>query len=364
MSADAISRRTFAGGLAALALSRRAWAQGYAGLGETAEGFAQVTPGKVFSFPADHGPHPEFRIEWWYLTANLIDANGAPCGLQWTLFRQAMRPGPQAEGWANQQVWMGHAAVTRADTHRFNELLARGGVGQAGVEPKPFAAWIDAWEMKGSARTDDHTLAPLELKASGSDFSYALILEADRPVVLQGDGGFSRKSDRGQESNQASYYYSQPFFHACGMLTIDDKTVDVTGQAWMDREWSSQPLASDQTGWDWLSLHLNSGDKLMLYRLRQTDGRNSTSGNWITADGRTQQIAGADIQMIPMPPVEVAGRKLPLEWKIAIPSRSLSIACRPLNSKAWMGTGFSYWEGPISFTGSHDGVGYLEMTGY
>ena len=360
MSADRISRRAFAGGLASLALARGAGAQGYAGLGETADGFAPVTPGREFSFPADHGPHPEFRIEWWYLTANLTDARGAACGLQWTLFRQATQSGPQLEGWANQQLWMGHAAVTRADTHRFNELFARGGVGQAGVEAKPFAAWIDAWEMKGSARSDDHMLAPLELKASGTDFSYALTLEADRPVVLEGDAGFSRKSERGQ----ASYYYSQPFFRARGLLTIDDRPIEVSGQAWMDREWSSQPLGPDQTGWDWLSLHLHSGDKVMLYRLRQADGHDYPFGNWISADGSTQQIAGADIRMTPKAPVEIAGRKLPVEWQIAIPSRSISIACKPLNAKAWMATGFSYWEGPISFAGSHDGVGYLEMTGY
>ena len=80
MSADRISRRAFAGGIAALALARRAGAQGYAGLGATADGFTKVTPGKTFTFPADHGPHPEFRIEWWYLTANLVDSSGAACG--------------------------------------------------------------------------------------------------------------------------------------------------------------------------------------------------------------------------------------------------------------------------------------------
>jgi len=104
MSADRISRRTFAASIAALAFVRRASAQGYAGLGEAADGFAKVTPGRTFTFPADHGPHPEFRIEWWYLTANLVDGSGAACGLQWTLFRQAARPGPQGEGWANQQM--------------------------------------------------------------------------------------------------------------------------------------------------------------------------------------------------------------------------------------------------------------------
>src|SRR3954465_12820584 len=114
-----ISRRAFAGGLAALGVSRTpALAQGFAGLGENAEGFSVVVPGKIFAFPADHGPHPEFRIEWWYVTANLVDASGVAYGAQWTLFRHATKPGVQLESWANQQLWMGHAAVTRSDMHR------------------------------------------------------------------------------------------------------------------------------------------------------------------------------------------------------------------------------------------------------
>ncbi|OAF15239.1 lipocalin-like domain-containing protein [Bradyrhizobium neotropicale] len=360
MSAERISRRTFAGGIAAFAFARRAGAQGYAGLGDTADGFAPVTPGKVFAFPGDHGPHPEFRIEWWYLTANLTDASGAACGLQWTLFRQATQPGPQGEGWANQQVWMGHAAVTRTDTHRFSELFARGGVGQAGVEAKPFIAWIDDWEMRGSERTDDRTLAPLTLRASGIDFSYALTLEANRPVVLQGDAGYSRKSERGQ----ASYYYSQPFFRVRGTLSIDDKPVNVSGQAWMDREWSSQPLSPDQSGWDWFSLHLPDDEKLMLYRLRQKDGRENLFGNWITPDGRSVEIAAPANSLTPLAMTEIDGRKLPTSWRVSLPGHGLAIETAPLNPRSWMGTGFSYWEGPISFTGTHNGVGYLELTGY
>jgi predicted secreted hydrolase len=356
-----MTRRAFAGALAMLGLSRRpAFAQGFAGLGENAEGFAQVTPGRNFSFPADHGPHPDFRIEWWYLTANLVDTAGAPCGLQWTLFRQAMRPGPQIEGWANQQVWMGHAAVTRADTHHFSERFARGGIGQSAVEAKPFSAWIDAWRMQGDAATNDERIAPLTLKAAAADFSYDLTLEADRPLVLQGDGGYSRKSAR----EQASYYYSQPFFAARGQVTIDGKPIDVSGRAWMDREWSSQPLAADQTGWDWFALHLESGQKLMLYRMRQKDGNHSISGNWISPEGSTRLLAPADVAITPKGSVDVAGRKIPGGWQVAIASLSLSIDCVPLNPQSFMRTSFPYWEGPISFTGSHGGVGYLEMTGY
>jgi predicted secreted hydrolase len=355
-----ITRRGFVGGAILTGLGGKAFAQGFAGLGESADGFAPVVPGRTFAFPADHGPHPAFRIEWWYVTANLADKSGTAYGAQWTLFRQAIAAGPPQEGWANQQIWMGHAAVTRADTHRVSQTFARGGVGQAGVEPVPFHAWIDDWEMRGLDAMNDANVAPLRLSASGTDFSYALRLDADRPLVLQGDGGYSRKSLR----EQASYYYSQPHYTAKGSIVIDDKPVEVTGQAWLDREWSSQPLASDQSGWDWLSLHLKSGDKLMLYRMRQTDGQHYSSGKWIAPDGKAELLASADIAMTPLVFTEIEGRKIPTSWRIAVPRFALAIDCVPLNARSWMGTSFPYWEGPISFAGSHTGVGYLEMTGY
>jgi len=356
-----ISRRVFSAGALLFALGRNgAFAQGFAGLGMSGDGFAPVVPDKTLVFPTDHGPHPDFRIEWWYVTANLVDSAGAAYGLQWTLFRQAMHPGAQQEGWSNQQIWMGHAAVTRADTHRYSETFARGGVGQAGVEASPYRAWIDAWQMRGLEGMHEDTLAPLEISASGADFAYTLRLDADHALVLQGEAGYSKKSERGQ----ASYYYSQPYFKATGRITINDKPADVSGAAWMDREWSSQPLASGQTGWDWLSLHFDSGEKLMLFRLRQTDGNNYASGKWFLPDGNARQIASSDITMTPKALTEIAERKIPTSWDIAIPTLAITISCAPLNPKSWMGTSFPYWEGPIRIAGSHSGVGYLEMTGY
>src|SRR5260370_3069559 len=223
-----IPRRACAVGAFGLGLGgKAAGAQGFAGLGITGDGFAPVIPGKTFAFPADHGPHPDYRIEWWYLTANLVDSAGTAYGAQWTLFRQAMLSGPQQEGWANQQIWMGHAAVTRADTHRYSEAFARGGIGQAGVEAKPYLAWIDSWQMRGLDPNRDEAVAPLELHASGTDFAFALRLDADRALVLQGDDRYSKKSERGQ----ASYYFSQPYFTGSGRITIDDRPAEVTGLA-------------------------------------------------------------------------------------------------------------------------------------
>jgi predicted secreted hydrolase len=362
MSADRkISRRGFVAGLAWLGLGgAHAGAQGFAGLGGEAAGFAPVVRGRRFAFPDDFGAHPEFRIEWWYVTANLRDASGAAYGAQWTLFRQAMAPGPQREGWANQQVWMGHAAVTSATTHRFAETFARGGVGQAGVDVAPFEAWIDAWRMSAVPPLSNETFAPLQLTAAGTDFEYALRLDARRPLVLQGDHGYSRKSERGQ----ASYYYSQPYFTASGSIKIGDRSIAVSGPAWLDREWSSQPLAADQTGWDWFSLHLDGGDKVMLFRLRQKDGGHYFAGNWIGRDGQSAPLSSDAIAMTPTAFTDVAQRRVPTQWHVAVPSRRLAIDCTPLNARSWMGTSFPYWEGPIAFHGSHDGVGYLEMTGY
>jgi len=136
--------------IAALFLAPPALAQGFAGLGTDADGFAVPERGRALQFPRDHGPHPEYRIEWWYLTATLQGADGRDYGAQWTLFRSALAP-YDAEGWDSPQVWMGHAGLTTPERHFSAERFARGGIGQAGAQADPFTAWIDDWHMTSIA---------------------------------------------------------------------------------------------------------------------------------------------------------------------------------------------------------------------
>ena len=330
--------------------------ESFAGLGSDAADFAQVVPGKAFSFPEDHGPHDGFRIEWWYVTANLKDAEGNVFGVQWTLFRNALKAGPTQAGWRDSTVWLGHAAVTSANRHYAAERLARGGVGQAGAQAAPFTAWIDDWNFASRPGTVG-ALADMQLKASDAHFAYDLRLTASRPLVLQGDNGYSRKSDQGQ----ASYYYSQPFFTANGSVSLDGHTYQVSGPAWLDREWSSQPLAASQTGWDWVSLHLDRGAQLMLFRVREKDSDGYLTGTWIDAQGHTQTLHNSDIQLTPLTTTAIDGRNIPTRWSLKIPGKQLDITTEAVNPKAWMDLGIPYWEGPVRFEG---GVGYLEMTGY
>ncbi len=357
-------------------------AQGFAGLGETPDGFADPVPGGSFTFPADHGAHPAYRIEWWYITANLESADGTPYGLQWTLFRTALAPEGAAQGgspegadqmdatqravqtdaatddvgqgWQSPQLWLGHAAVTTPDAHYVAERFARGGIGQAGVTADPFDAWIDDWRLWGP---DFDTL---QMQATGTDFAYDMVLTAQGPLVAHGQDGYSVKSGEGQ----ASYYYSQPFFAVDGTLILPGGDVAVTGTAWLDREWSSQPLSENQTGWDWFSLSFESGAKLMGFRVREDGAEGFTYASWIEPDGTLTPYADGAFTAQPLAQTTVADREVPTTWRVQLPDRGVDVTVAAINPGAWMDVSLPYWEGPVVVAGSHAGRGYLEMTGY
>ncbi|WP_435231089.1 lipocalin-like domain-containing protein [Pseudopelagicola sp. nBUS_20] len=327
--------------------------QGFAGMGAQTDGFAEPEPNPVFEFPADHGAHPNYRIEWWYLTANLRSPDGTHYGLQWTLFRSALAPGT-ADGFASPQIWFAHAAVTTPDNHYVAERVARGGTGQAGVRADPFVAWIDEWVMQGDS------FDRMRLNAASHEFAFNVALRAEGPLVLHGAGGYSIKSAEGQ----ASYYYSQPAFSLEGTLTLPAGDTEVTGVAWLDREWSSQPLAADQTGWDWFSLSLDTDEKIMGFRLRQVDGSYFTSSTWIKPDGTATSLGDGSFTATPLIWSTVAGRQVPTSWTLSLAERELDVIVDAINPDAWMAVSVPYWEGPVTVSGSHSGQGYLEMTGY
>ena len=331
-----------------------AWAQSFGGLGsKAAEEFATPQRNFVFDFPTDHGPHPDYRIEWWYLTANLEDPAGVQYGLQWTLFRTAVAPGEE-EGWSSPQVWFAHAAVTTPEAHFSTERFARGGIGQAGVTVEPFRAWIDEWRLEGP------DMNSLSVQAASPDFAFDMDLLATGPLVFHGENGFSQKSADGQ----ASYYYSQPFYKISGTLNLPEGDIPVTGSAWLDREWSSQPLSDDQKGWDWFSLSFEDGEKMMGFQLRQSDGSQYTSATWIDANGETQSYPDGAFMAEPLEETRVAGRDIPIRWRVRLSDRDLDAEVLALTPKAWMDVSIPYWEGPVGISGSHSGRGYLEMTGY
>jgi len=358
-------------------------------LAQAKEGFSQALPGYVMSFPRDHGPHPDYRIEWWYLTANLQDASGERYGAQWTLFRIAMQPASgratandpqaiprqpipqQANPWLSQQVYMAHAALTWPQGHAGFQRYARGGdhagVAQAGAQAEPFAAWLDDWSLRSTVPGAGNGWLPLQAAFRQGDMGFQLRLDSDMDLVLQGEKGFSQK----HTSGSGSYYYSQPFLRAEGSLTINGQEIPVSGQAWLDREWSSQFLQPGQVGWDWFALHLDSGEKLMLFRLRKKTNSDSNEdfqyGVLISPAGQARRLDSQQIQFEVLEMMRVQGRTLPAQWRIKLPEIDREMMITPVLQDQWMDVDFAYWEGAIEVAGSNAGTsgrGYLEMTGY
>lgn len=331
---------------------------GLAGITDNESGvpFLQPGPGERLSFPEDYGPHPQHRIEWWYLTANLKTEDGEPLGLQWTQFRQAIEPRPadaeppDANNWPLEAAWMAHAAVSFDTRHYFAEKLARGDVGHAGARAEPIAVWLDDWQLEAEPGQSSW-----RLQVAADGWSYDLTLSITKKPVAHGDQGFSAKSTDGE----GSMYFSLVDLQIDGRITLGDQTLDVSGKGWFDREWSSQFLKSGQQGWDWFALHLDSGDKLMAFQLREEDG-GFRAGTWIPADGEPTALGADQLNLKPL----TQGDGYPRAWRLEVPDFGLNLeVAAPAGDYRNNGL-YPYWESPVSVSGSHGGVGYMELTGY
>jgi predicted secreted hydrolase len=341
-------------------------------------GFARAVAPRPFSFPADLGPHPEFRTEWWYYTGNLETATGRHLGFQLTFFRTALAPAtagaaerasaPRTSGWSASQLYLAHFALTDTVGRRFHawSRLSREALGLAGAQANPFRIWLEDWSAESEAAGG----LPVRLRAAEGGVAIDLVLASDKPVALQGDRGLSQK---GPEPGNASYYYSLSRMSARGTVSVGGEPLPVSGLAWMDREWSTSALGPDLVGWDWLALQLDDGRDVMVYRLRRRDGAADahSAGALIAADGATRPLARGDVTFDVLdhwtsPRSRV---RYPSRWRLAIPGEALDLEITPRLADQELIVGTRYWEGAVRVEGTAAGRpivgrGYVELVGY
>ena len=340
-------------------------------IGGDSEGYAFVEEPRPFVFPQDHGPHPEYRTEWWYFVGNLETVTGRRFGYQLTFFRQALTPEAapgRTSQWATRDVYMAHFALTDVEGERFHsaERFARAAAGLAGAELDPVTVWTESW----SARSEGNdTLFPLTLTAEDQSHHLELRLETQRAPVLQGDQGYSRK---GAAKGAASYYYSYTRLDAAGSVQFDGETFEVSGSGWLDREWSTSGLDANQTGWDWFALQLDDGTELMHYQIRLEDGgiEPLSHGCLVAPDGTSRSLSVTDVDLEVLDHWESPdGARYPARWRLTLPGDEMELEVRPVLADQELDVTFSYWEGAVDVTGTSGGRpvagrGYVELVGY
>ena len=326
--------------------------------------YPEVRPDVVLHFPADHGAHPAFRTEWWYITGWLDTQDGHQLGFQVTFFR--MRPAADESNpsaFAAKQILFAHAALSDPGIGHLlhDQRVARAGFGLAEASAADMDVVLDDWSLKRDADNRMHT------KVGGKDFSLDLNFASTQPVMLQGENGFSRK---GPQPTQASHYYSLPHLTVSGTVMRGGKPMPVKGTAWLDREWSSSYLDPNAVGWDWVGLNLDDGGAVMAFQIRDAMGRALwAGGSFRAAGGELTRFAPQDVSFTterrwhsPRTDTDYPVERV-LSVRLAAGSRQWRITPlfddQELDSRGAGGP--VYWEGAARIPG---GRGYLELTGY
>lgn len=323
-----------------------------------------MVPGYTMRFPRDAGSHPEFRIEWWYVTGWLDEGGGDPLGFQITFFRarpDLKQDNPSA--FTPRQVIIAHAALSDPRHGRLihAQRVARTAFELAGAAPGDTRVWIHRWQL---LRQDGHYRASIPAE----DFSMDLVLEAVQPPLLQGEGGLSRK---GPAPQSASYYYSIPHLKVTGTLSRGGTDHRVSGTAWLDHEWSSQYLDKNAAGWDWIGINLADGGALMAFRMRDRRGGTFWAGGAMRRpDGGVEIYLPRDVRFTPQREWRSprTGIRYPVSWIVR--AGDVELAIEPLmedqENDTRTSTGTIYWEGAVRAyrSGAEAGLGYLELTGY
>ena len=339
--------------------------------GNNTTGFLRADSPRLFEFPEDHGLHAGYRNEWWYITGNLYSAEGRHFGYQVTFFNVAARAPATTQtrettataassNWNSERLWMAHFALTDVDanSHHAVERFSRENPGLAGAQLNPFKVWLDDWQLVGTGND-----FPWHLKLTDQELSLSLNLNSVKKPVLQGDQGLSQKN---QTAGSASYYYSLTRLQTSGEIKVGDELFTVSGNSWLDREWSSSVLGPDQSGWDWFSLQFDDGQELMYYQLRNLNGQSHaySQGNWTDAAATQHLISPADINLQEQQWwTSPAGVQYATAWLLSYQGRQWRV--QAVVDAQWMDLSFQYWEGAVNVldpvNGSVLGSGYLEM---
>lgn len=336
--------------------------------------FFKVLPGRVLEYPSDHASHPEFPVEWWYITGHLRNPESEPArgedalGFQITFFRVGIDNKGGSSRWHSNALLISHSAITdeRKGEYCSEEHSERAALDMAGAETQRLHVWVGEQSLQAGK---EFWTATFLCRGRRLELNF----RPQKPLVLHGDRGYVQK---GSEPGDASYYVSYTRMGVSGTLSDDGQSENVTGEAWFDHEIVSSPVGSADIGWDWFALQLNDNSEVMIYRLRDQNGerRDFSRGAYIDEAGRVTEMRSGECELTASDrwQSEISGASYPLTWAIRChsPKIDISLTVKATRSNqefaGGSATGKRYWEGRVLVTGTSraravTGKGYLEM---
>ncbi len=329
--------------------------------------FQQATASQPVRLPGDEAAHLGAQTEWWYYTGFLTGQDDQHYGFELVFFKAYVPPEVRLANivplkWINNPIYSAHLAVgdPAAREHVFYEQVSFPRFWEAGARQDRFEVWLGNWRAWGG--DGQH-----HLRAAAGPYALRLDLAAAKPPALHGPAG-AGVVEMGQAGT--SYYYSEPVLSGVGLLTVDGVRQAVHATAWMDHQWGSWQAHEGYAGWDWFSLRLEDNTQAMLFNFRDEAGsvQPESGGTWIAADGSTHYLTADDytVEVLERWTSPDTGGTYPIKWHVTVPDYDLDGVVEATFPGQEMPIQFGplYWEGSVTVSGSRDGAGFVEMTGY
>ena len=334
------------------------------------QSFERVTTSTKLAFPGDHGPHREFRTEWWYLTGSLHHRLGRRLGLQLVLMRVGLVTQPQQRSshWAATELLAGLFSVSNpaGNSLHSEQRVGRAALGLAGAEAQPMRVWIDDWHLRQMATSGSGQSLSVRVTAEG--LSLTLALRTLKPLIEAHD-----IRGRQPETFAPFHFYIQPRLAANGRLRIGEKEFPVNGTLAIEHAWGELPLPGGPVALDRFMLHLGDGRELFCVRTHRVDGsgKPETTGLLVAQDGRALALPSREVDLVPTEHwvSKRTGARYPIRWMLRVRTHGIHLELLP-HSRDQEGVGWMpFWASAVRLQGTSPtmdltGDGFVQLNGY
>ena len=314
--------------------------------------------GSVLNFSSDEGWHQAEPIEWWYTTAQVTGSTtGHKYHVMLTYFDYPTFPfdgfrifniADENTGQFYKQTSACNYPVNSA-THQEINASPVGGAAEDFSTRKDSVGNLIPFQYHVKAAAPGYNI----------DFNYNSL---KRPLMVGGTGYLY------QGVSSYTYYYSLTTLDVTGVITANGITENVTGTAWLDRQWGNfNPMSGEQ--YEWFSFQLSNGMDMNVWNVFTTQSlipdlpTYKICSEYIN-DSADMTTSDFQLKRLAFDYTPDLLRCYSQKWKFTQGNIDLTITTVGPNSE--VSSSFRFYEGATTITGTVNGVpvtgiGYAEL---